>query len=91
MTVGQRSSIVRMAVARCFRRYRYVSADDLHDELSHEEYPWDRRGFGMVLKHLEQEGRIKRVGYINSHRGNARAILLFQESSPDDTTWRQRT
>ena len=73
-----RAAIVRCAVARVLRRQATVCADDLHAELSAQEFPWDRRGFGAVLVRLQREGRLQAIGYKPSKRGHARPIVEFR-------------
>lgn len=70
---------VRGAVVRVIREKGTVTADDLHDELP--DFPGDARQFGAVLRSLEKEGRLVKVGYEPSRRPqcHGRPILRFRE------------
>ncbi len=75
---GLRAAVVRAAVARIMSRQATMTADDLQFELPKREYPWDRRGFGAVLRALVKEGRLEAIGYTPSKRGHARPVLQFR-------------
>lgn len=76
--------IVVGAVARVMRRQSTITADDLHAELPHHEYPWDRRAFGAVLRGLVSRGLLEVVGPMNSDRSvcHRRPVLVFRERAP---------
>jgi hypothetical protein len=71
------------AIARAVRQNGgRVSADDLHEQLDKQEFPGDRRLFGMALAKLRRQGLLVPVGYIKSRRPEChhRPIMLFQEA-----------
>lgn len=88
----ERKWIVIGAVGRVLTRQKTVCADDLHQELSAGEYPWDRRAFGAVLRGMQERGILEPVRYVKSGRGecHGRPIVLFREvrSASDSGTRR---
>lgn len=80
---SERRFIILGAVARVLLRQPIVSADDLHTELRQDEYPWDRRAFGAVLRGLHQKGRLVPLGYRASTRPecHGRPILDYREAT----------
>lgn len=79
----ERKWIVVCAVARILSRQPIINADDLHQELPLDQFPWDRRTFGAVLRGLESKGKLVALGYKPSIRPecHGRPILTYRENS----------
>lgn len=78
----ERRYVIMGAVARVLLKQATVSADDLHGELAPDEYPWDRRAFGAVLRGMVSRGVLEPVSYRASKRRecHGRPIMDFKEA-----------
>jgi hypothetical protein len=72
---------LELAVRAIARKKKIITADDLHQlDESLKLLGYDRRKYGSVLKSLEREGFLKKLGYVARGRCTChyRPVLQFQ-------------
>ncbi len=72
---------LELAVRAIARNKKRICADDLHTlDFSVNKLGRDLRVYGAILRILEQQGFLKKVGYVSSSRSacHGRPVMLYE-------------